>query len=126
MTLRPGATAEVARAVGPGDTAAGFGVVFPPAASTPFVLGLSEVACHQAVAAALAEGEITVGTRATIEHLRPSAIGATLTATAELRAHDGRRLDFAVDVRDGDELVAQVQHTRAVVDRERMLARLVG
>jgi fluoroacetyl-CoA thioesterase len=117
-------TATLEREVTAVDTASAWGAEFPPAASTPFVLGLAEVACHRAVEAQLAAGEITVGTGATIRHLAPSRVGATLRATARLSSRDGRRLEFSVLVEDAGATVAEIDHTRAVVDREAILARL--
>ncbi|MCZ4585957.1 thioesterase [Rhodococcus opacus] len=118
--------AELSRTVTENDTAAAFGDPFPKAASTPFVLGLAEVACHNAVADGLAEGEITVGTFATIEHRLPSPIGAILTARAELTDRDGRRLRFTVNVYDGDEICASVEHHRTVADADKISARLAA
>ncbi len=106
------------------DTAARWGEEFPPAASTPFVLGLAEVTCHMVVAAELDDTEVTVGTGATIRHLAPSRVGATLRATAELRSHSGRRLEFFVTVEDAGVVVAEIEHTRARVDRANLLERL--
>ncbi len=113
-----------ARTVTEADTAAAWGPVFPPAASTPFVLGLAEIACHAAVEADLEEGQLTVGTAATIEHLAPSPVGAELVARATLLDRSGSRLGFEVEVYDGDDRVAHVRHTRAIVGREKILALL--
>lgn len=117
-------THSLSRTVGEGDTAAGFGRHFPKAASTPFVLGLAEVACHNAIAPELEPGEVTVGTAATIEHCLPSPVGAELTATARLVERAGRRLNFEVEVLDGDEVCATVSHTRAIVSAEKIEQRL--
>jgi fluoroacetyl-CoA thioesterase len=51
----------IAREVTADDTAAAYDRVFAPVASTPFVLGLAEVACHAAVAGSLADRELTAG-----------------------------------------------------------------
>jgi predicted thioesterase len=115
---------ETSRIVALSDTAAAWGDEFPPAASTPFVLGLAEVACHRLVADKLGEGEITVGVAAEIEHLAPSPVGATLVASAQLTDRSTRRLQFAVEVRDGDTLAARVTHRRAIVERSQILARI--
>ena len=117
-------SADRARTVTADDTAAAWGDAFPPAASTPFVLGLAEVACHELVAERLADGEITVGVAAEIEHLAPSAIGASLVASPRLTSESGRALEFAVDVHDGETLVARVTHRRVCVERARIMARL--
>ncbi|KUI39240.1 thioesterase family protein [Mycobacterium sp. GA-2829] len=119
-------TGSLSRTVGESDTAAGFGDHFPRAASTPFVLGLAEVACHNVIAPELTEGEVTVGTAATIEHQLPSPVGATLTAQARLVEREGRRLRFEVQVYDGDDVCATVSHSRAVVLAERIEQRLAS
>jgi fluoroacetyl-CoA thioesterase len=120
------ARAELSKVVGVGDTAAGFGPHFPAAAATPFVLGLAEVACHNAVAEDLQAGEVTVGVRATIEHLSPSPVGATLTAKARLVRREGRILSFAVEVMDAGDVCATVVHDRAVVLSEKISQRLAA
>lgn len=114
------------RVVTRADTASTYGSHFPPAAATPFVLGLAEVACHNAVSGDLAEGEVTVGTRTVIEHLAPSPVGARLSARAALRERQGRRLLFDVEVFDGAEVVARIEHGRAVVRSAQIEERLAG
>ncbi|WP_455902104.1 thioesterase family protein [Rhodococcus gordoniae] len=116
--------AELSRPVTEADTAATFGDDFPRAASTPFVLGLAEVACHNAIAPALTEGQITVGTSTVIEHRLPSPVGATLIARAHLEERSGRRLLFSVEVFDGNEVCAVVKHQRAIADADKIAARL--
>lgn len=116
--------AELSRTITPSDTAATFGDAFPEAASTPFVLGLAEVACHNVVEDSLSNGEITVGTYASIEHRLPSPVGATLIARARLEERNGRRLRFMVDVYDGDDVCATVEHHRAIADAAKIAARL--
>ncbi len=124
MAEEVSAHAELSMVVRAVDTAASFGSEFPAAVATPFVLGLAEVACHNAVAAQLGEGEVTVGVRATIEHLAPSPVGATLTARATLVRREGRALFFTVDVLDAGQLCATVAHDRAVVLSEKINRRL--
>lgn len=118
------AHATLTRTVTVADTAAQFGAQFPAAASTPFVLGLAELACHDAVAAELEAHEVTVGLQAIIEHLAPSPVGAVLVVEAHLAERRDRTLTFQVEIFDGGELCAKVRHVRAVVDVARIVARL--
>jgi fluoroacetyl-CoA thioesterase len=70
--------------------------------------------------------EISVGVHAAIDHLAPSPVGATLVFTASLLRAEGRRRHFRIEVRDGELLVARIEHVRAVVARagiEQRLAR---
>lgn len=119
-----GESATIEREVTHADTAAAWGPDFPPAASTPFVLGLAEITCHAAVAPGLESGEITVGLRATIDHVAPTRVGATLRAVARLTATDRGRLDFEVEVTDAGRTVATVAHRRAAVSAARIAERL--
>lgn len=114
------------RTVTEADTASAYGSQFPPAASTPFVLGLAEVACHNAVADGLGDGEVTVGTRAVVDHLAPSPVGVRLVARARLREREGRRLVFDVEVFEGEDVVARVEHVRAVARSAKIEERLAA
>lgn len=96
-----------------------------PVLSTPALLGLAEGACVSAIADDLPEGQTSVGAYAEIEHERPTAVGAEVCAEATLTGHHGRRLEFKVIVREGDEIVARIRHRRVLVDRERFLAKVV-
>ena len=92
--------------------------------ATPSMVALMENAAMNAVAPHLAEGQTTVGTQITTSHIKASALGATITATAILTAVDGRSLTFAITARDGENIIGEGVHTRFVVDRERFLSKL--
>jgi fluoroacetyl-CoA thioesterase len=111
---------ELSRQVTYQDTAAALMESLPRAASTPFVLGLAEIACHEAYAHRLKAGEITVGVKVSLEHTAPSRVGATLRAVPVMSRRVGRRLYFTVEVFDGPQRVARLKHQRAVVERSRM------
>jgi fluoroacetyl-CoA thioesterase len=118
------ARSSLTRVATDADLASAWGPAFPPAVSTPFVLGLAEVACHEVVATDLNEGEVTVGVAATVEHLAPSPVGSELRAEAVLTSAEGRRLVFEVEVFQGSEVVARVRHERARALTSRILDRL--
>ena len=69
-------------------------------------------------------GSTSVGVSVSVEHTAASKVGARVVASAELTEVDGRRLVFAVRLRDGATTAATARVTRMVVDRERFLARL--
>jgi fluoroacetyl-CoA thioesterase len=116
MALEPGLEAAFRYTVTEADTAAAVGSGEVPVLATPRVLALAERATVDAVAGALAAGATTVGTRVELDHLAPSAVGAELTVRAVLERTEGRRLQFAVRLLDGDRPVAQGLVTRVVVD----------
>ena len=92
--------------------------------ATPAMVALMENAAMNAVAPHLEQGQTTVGTEITTTHIKASALGATITATAILTAVDGRKQTFSVTAREGDTLIGTGTHTRFVVDRERFMSKL--
>ena len=92
--------------------------------ATPAMVALMENAAMNAVAPHLAEGQTTVGTQITTSHIKASALGATITATATLTAVDGRKLAFDIIAREGENIIGEGTHTRFIVDRERFMAKL--
>ena len=121
--LRASITAEVNEA----DTAEALGSGDLPVLGTPRLLALAEAACVAAVAPHLEAGQTTVGTEVSLEHKRPSRIGASLEVEAELTEIDGRRLAFmfiAYGPGEGDEAVIGAGRAeRVIVDTERFLTR---
>ena len=111
----PVAASSTAEYIGSGDM---------PVLATPALAALMENAAMLAVAAELPEGSTTVGTRLELNHVKASAVGAEVTATAVLTAVDGRRLTFRIEARDGQGLVGECTHERFIVDRERFLAKI--
>ena len=91
--------------------------------ATPAMVALMENAAMNAVAAHLEAGQTTVGSQITTTHIKPSALGATITATATLTAVEGRKLTFAVEAHDGETLIGSGTHTRYIVSRERFLSK---
>ena len=76
------------------------------------------------VFATLPEGATTVGAEMNVSHIKPSALGAAITATAVLTEVEGRRLVFNVGARDAEGMIGEGVHVRYVVDRERFMAKL--
>lgn len=95
-----------------------------PVFATPAMVALMENAAMQAVAGALPEGTTTVGSEMNATHLKPSGLGAVVTATAVLTAVEGRKLTFNVGARDDEGLIGEGVHVRFIVDRERFLAKI--
>lgn len=92
--------------------------------ATPAMVALMEHAAMVAVAEALPEGSTTVGSEMNCTHIKPSKLGAAITATAVLTAVEGRKLTFTVGAADEQGIIGEGTHVRFVVDRERFLARL--
>jgi len=89
--------------------------------ATPRMIALMENAAMLAVAPALAPDETTVGGYIAVTHLKPSAVGAEVSATAVLTQIDGRKLTFAVTASEGDKRIGEGTHVRFIVKREKFL-----
>jgi predicted thioesterase len=104
------------------DTAVAVGSGSLPVLGTPVLLAWSEAATCAALD--LPEGQTSVGTRASLEHLAASPVGATVTVSASVAYVDGRLLRFAVEARMGEVLVGSGEITRVVVDAARFMSRV--
>lgn len=92
--------------------------------ATPAMVALMENAAMKTVAQELTDGSSTVGALINVSHLKPSGIGATITAEAELVAIDGRKLTFKVTASDETGIIGEGTHIRYVVDREKFLSKI--
>ncbi len=119
--LHVGAEGWVRRTVTAEMTAEHFGNAGVRVLATPVLCGLFEQSALEAVRDGLDAGEATVGTRLEIEHLAATPLGMTVSIRARLEEIDRRRLRFAIEARDTQELVARGSHERFVVDLARFL-----
>ena len=115
-TLRVG-VAHTAAALGSGDV---------PVFGTPALVALLEQAAVQALQGALAPEETTVGTAMQVNHLAASPVGAEIRAEADLVAIEGRMVTFTVRAFDPQEKIAEGEHRRVVVLRDRFLKKTEG
>jgi len=119
VELEPGRRAQVSMTVTEADTAISLGSGDVPVLGTPAVLALAEGAAVACVADELEADETTVGSWAQLHHVAPSRVGAEVHAEAELTAVKGPRLEFRINVFEGETEVARVEHRRVVVERAR-------
>jgi fluoroacetyl-CoA thioesterase len=125
VTPTVGSSATLHLTVTDKDTASAVGSGDVPVLATPRLVAVAEGATIAALAAQLAPGQTSVGTRIELEHVYPSRVGERVSVTATLAEADGRELRFDITARSArDRLVATGKVTRAVVDRERFLARV--
>ncbi|MCI5980119.1 MAG: thioesterase family protein [Bacteroidales bacterium] len=106
------------------DTALEMGSGDMPVLATPAMTALMENAAMLAVSDSLPEGCTTVGGHISTSHLKPSRVGAQVSATATLDKIDGRKLYFTVKAHDGDTLIGEGSHLRFIVERDRFMAKL--
>lgn len=106
------------------DTAAQIGSGDMPVLATPAMLALMENAAMLAVANTLTEGQTTVGGHIESSHLKPTPIGHTVKAVAEVTRQEGRKIEFKVTAYDGETLIGEGTHLRFIVDREKFMSKL--
>ena len=92
--------------------------------STPRLIQLLEAAALDAIKDYLPEDQVSLGTRVSITHLSATPAGMKVTAHALLRSVEEKRLFFTVDAYDEKEKVAEGEHERVLVSRERFLQRV--
>ena len=106
------------------NTAIAMGSGDLPVLATPAMMALMENAAMLAVAPHLPEGSTTVGGHIAASHIKPTAVGEAVTATATVIKVEGKKIEFEVQAHCGDTLIGEGTHLRFVVDREKFLARL--
>ena len=116
--LEKGLSAQSRTTVTNENTAAAMGSGDLPVFATP------SMAAMTAAAAALPAGSTTVGAEMNVTHIKPSGLGAEITATAVLTEVEGRKLTFNVGARDAGGMIGEGVHIRYVVDREKFMAKL--
>jgi predicted thioesterase len=124
MPLEAGMKGSATTVVVHENTAAAVGAGGVEVFGTPMMIALMENAAWRAVASALDEGYVTVGTLVNVQHLAATPLGQTITASAELIAIDGRRLTFKVEAYDEHKKIGDGQHERYIVNLQKFLERV--
>lgn len=119
--LRPGAVYEHSRTVTGKDTAEAHGSGDLPVYATPALVALMEYTAKELAAPGLSEGETTVGIRMEVSHLKATPVGSSVRSRAELVEIQGRKMRFRIKAYEGDVLIGEGMHERAVVDAQRFM-----
>ncbi len=122
--LEKGLNAQSTTTVSAENTAATLGSGDMPVFATPAMIALMENAAMMAVAPHLEEGCTTVGSEMNSTHIKPSGLGAIVTATAVLTEIEGRKLSFNVAARDNEGMIGEGTHIRYIVNREKFLSKV--
>ena len=114
-----GAWAALTETVVREKTVAHFHDEMPEVYGTPFMIYLMELAAAQAIAPYLPAGWISVGSGIEVKHLAATPVGFTISARAEVVEWNGKTVVFAVEAKDGVELIGEGRHVRAPVELAR-------
>jgi fluoroacetyl-CoA thioesterase len=90
--------------------------ILPQVLATPVMILVMENAALNAIRQYLDAGESAVGTAVDVKHLAATPVGHEVSATAEVVNVAGRRVDFNVSARDGEEEIGRGTHQRIVID----------
>jgi fluoroacetyl-CoA thioesterase len=86
--------------------------------STPGMIAMMERCASILAFENLPDGRATVGFEVCVKHVAAAGEGAACTVHARLQEIvDGRKLRFAVEVRDGERTIGVGTHERRVIDR---------
>lgn len=96
----------------------------PPVLATPVMILVMENAALNAIKPFLDAGESAVGIAVDVKHLAATPVGHDVRATAEVVAVSGKRIDFKVSARDGQEEIGRGTHQRIVIDLQSFNERL--
>jgi predicted thioesterase len=121
--LETGLTYTSRLTVGNENTAIALGSGDMPVLATPAMMALMENAAMLAVASELEDGDTTVGGHIESSHLRPTPVGAEVSATATLEKVEGRKPYFKIIAHQGDAIIGEGTHLRFIVSREKFLAK---
>jgi predicted thioesterase len=92
--------------------------------STPRLIQLLETAAIEAIQDFIPSDQVSLGTELRIKHLSATPLGMKVTASALLRGIEKNRLLFLVGAYDEKEKVAEGEHERVLVSRERFLQKV--
>ena len=101
--------------------AAGSGTL--PVYATPWMAALMEQAAQTSLQPYLDEGESTVGTHLSIDHLSATPVGLKVWAESEVTAVDGRKVSLNVAAYDEAGLIGKGTHERFVIAAGRFLSK---
>jgi fluoroacetyl-CoA thioesterase len=87
--------------------------------STPRLIELLEAAALEAIREFIPRDQLSLGTEVRIKHLSATPLGMKVTAHALLKGVDKNRLFFWVDAYDERGKVAEGEHERVLISKEK-------
>ena len=122
--MLPGLIGKSEMVVKEEDLVSRIGDVAVDVLSTPKLIQLLEMAAIEAIQEFIPPDQLSLGTLVRIKHLSPTPLGKKVTAHALLKEVDKNRLLFLVEAYDEIEKVAEGEHERILVSKERFLQRV--
>jgi fluoroacetyl-CoA thioesterase len=129
-SLRPGLTHRLSFCISERQTVPNFYPespmfrAMPAVFATGYMVGLFEWCCTELLNMHLDPGEGSLGVRVDFSHLAATPPGMTVTVECEITAVNEKRVSFRVRGHDGEELIGEGNHERAIVNYEKFNARV--
>jgi fluoroacetyl-CoA thioesterase len=120
----PGLIGKTEMVVKKEDLVARLGGVEMDVLSTPRLIELLEAAAIDAIQEHIPSDQLSLGAQVKMKHLSPTPLGMKVTAHALLKEVDKNRLFFLVDAYDERDKVAEGEHERILVSKERFLQKV--
>lgn len=124
--LEPGETGEAALVVGDGDMASALSVSpddsFPEVFATSRMIALMELAAARLMKKVVGPQELSVGVGVYIKHLAATPNRTRVSAVATFLGMEGKLYKFKVEAFDPAGKIGEGEHTRAIIDAERLMA----
>ena len=123
--LKVGSTAEATYVADDDDMASSFCIaeqdVFPEVFSTASMIALMETAGARALKPLLQAGQLSVGVTVNVKHLAATPNHTKVSAQATLLGMEDKLFKFKVEAFDPGGKIGEGEHTRAVIDIERLM-----
>jgi fluoroacetyl-CoA thioesterase len=120
----PGLTGSAEMIVQSEDLASRWGGVAIEVLSTPRLIQLMEASAVNSIQRFLTSEQLSLGIRIKVKHFSPTPPGIKVTAHAILKEVEKNRLLFWIDAYDEKEKVAEGEHERVLVSKERFLEKV--
>ena len=122
--MLPGLNGKFEMMVRDEDLVSQLGSIDVDVLSTPRLVQLMEAAAIKAIQEFIPPDQLSLGTHVKIKHLSPTPLGMKVVAHAILKEVNENRLIFLVDAYDEMEKVAEGEHERILVSKERFLQKV--
>ena len=93
---------------------------------TPWMISFMERVSNRLIAEHLPEGYMSVGVQVDVRHLAATPMNATVRVRAEVLEVVKNRVKLSIDAWDNADKIGEGTHLRAIVDKERFMARVLA
>ena len=94
---------------------------FPAVFATSRLIAFMEFCSARFMKSLLGEGDLSVGVGINITHTAPTRAGEEVTITSTYLGQEGKLYRFKVSASDREGIVSEGEHTRAIVNTEKLL-----